>query len=209
MCKFKHIFGMCWRVKSLAMAAGYDHLADVEAVLVIKQPWSDMIRYGVKTMELRSSSLRKYEGQWIGLATSKSNALWGTARISKSTLLNEETMFAPKLLSQHCVTREDLSRIRADRAATGSRSPWKRIYGLSLDGLVTFPQRIPYQHTLGAIGVVRLPDNEVFKRACAHVFAQQKLSTRLHQIGPKGISKKKPPFNKTPCGTRSPLVSYV
>ena len=70
------------------MAVGYHHLADVQAVLVISQPWSNMIRSGFKTMELRSSSFRKYERQWIGLATSRSGALWGAARISKSTLLN-------------------------------------------------------------------------------------------------------------------------
>ena len=78
-------------VSSFAMATGFDHLADVQAVLVIKQPWSDMIRSGLKTMELRSSGLRKYEGHWVGLATSKSGALWGTARISNSTLLNDGT----------------------------------------------------------------------------------------------------------------------
>jgi hypothetical protein len=64
------VFCVPLRISWFAMAAGYQRLADVQAVLVISQPWSDMIRSGFKTMELRSSSFRKYEGQWIGLATS-------------------------------------------------------------------------------------------------------------------------------------------
>ena len=190
------VFCVPLRISWFAMAAGYQRLADVQAVLVISQPWSDMIRSGFKTMELRSSSFRKYEGQWIGLATSGSGALWGAARISKSTLLNEQTMYAPELFSQHRVAREEIARLRAGRAAAGSRSPWKKIYGLSLDGLVTFPQPLPYKHTRGAIGVVRLLDNEVFKRARAHVLAQQMTAAPLQQAGP----------NQDHIGSVRPLV---
>ena len=143
-----------------------------------------MIRSGLKTMELRSSGLRKYEGHWVGLATSRSGALWGTARIAKSTLLDEQTMYAPDLISQHHVAREDIARLRADLAAAGSRSPWKKIYGLSLDGLVIFPQPLPYKHTCGAIGVVCLRNNEVFKRARAHILAQQMPAAPLRRAGP-------------------------
>lgn len=150
------------------MDSGYHHLADVTAVLVINQKWSDMIRGGLKTMELRSCSLRKYEGQWVGFAASGGHALWGAGRISKSTLLDEQTMFTSKLLSQHRVAPGDLARLRAALVAKGAKKkPWKEIYGLSLHGVVTFPQPVPYHHPRGAISLVRLVGNEVFEQARA------------------------------------------
>ena len=161
------------------MVSGYHNLADVTAVLVITQKWSDMIRNGLKTMELRSCSMRKYEGQWVGFAVSGCHAIWGAGRISKSTLLDEQSMFTPNLLLQHCVTPEDLSHLRAALTAKGAKNPWKMIYGLSLHGLVTFPQPVRYHHPRGAIGLVRLVGNEVFERARAAALARPMLRAVL------------------------------
>ena len=155
------------------MCSGYSHLDDITAVLLIKQKWSYMIRNGLKTMELRSYSLCKYENQWIGLATSGDHAIWGTCRISMSTLLNEQAMFTPELLLQHRVSPEDIARLRATLAVKGSKKkPWKNIYGISLHGVATFPQPVPYYHPRGAISLVRLSGNEVFERARADVLAR-------------------------------------
>ena len=156
-----------------AMVSGYHNLADVTAVLVTTQKWSNMIRNGLKTMELRSCSMRKYEGQWVGFAVSGCHAIWGAGRISKSILLDEQSMFTPNLLLQHCVTPEDLSHLRAALTAKGAKEkPWKKIYGLSLHGVVTFPQPVRYHHPCGAIGLVRLVGNEVFERARAVALAR-------------------------------------
>ena len=152
------------------MVFGYHHLADVKAVLVIKKKWSDMIRTGSKTMELRSSSLRKYQGEWVGFAVSGCHAIWGAGRISESTLLDEQELFTPRLISQHRVEPKDLARIRAALAAKGAKSmSWKRIYGIRLRDLTIFPQPVPYHHPRGAIGVVRLISNKVFQHAMVDI----------------------------------------
>ena len=157
------------------MGSGYPHIADITAVLLIKQNWSDMIRNGLKTLELRSHSLRKYKGQWIGLATSGDHAIWGTCRISTSTLLNERAMFTPELLLQHRVSQEEIARIRATLAVKGAaKKPWKNIYGISIHGVVAFPQPVPYYHPRGAIGIVRLSGNEVFERARADALVRSR-----------------------------------
>jgi len=157
------------------MASGYPHLADITAVLVIKQNWSDMIRNGLKTMGLCSYSLRRHRGQWIGLATSGCHAIWGTCRISMSTLLNERAMFTPGLLLQHRVSHKEIARIRATLAVKGAeKNPWKTIYGISIHGVVAFLQPVPYYHPRGAIGMVRLSGNEVFERARADALVRSR-----------------------------------
>ena len=50
--------------------------------------------------------------------------------------------------------------------------------------MVTFPRSVPYKHTRGAIGVVRLLDNEVFQRARADVLAQQMPAAPLRRASP-------------------------
>lgn len=155
------------------MVSVYHRLVDVKVVMVIKQKWSDMIRTGFKTMELRPCRFRKYEGQLVGFATSGSHVIWGVGRISKSTLLDEHEMFTPKLILQHRAEPKDLVHIRAALSAKGVKTmPWKRIYGLSLQDVLVLPEPIPYHHPRGAISLVRLSGNKVFQQAMVNALNQ-------------------------------------
>lgn len=72
---------------------------EIERVLLIRQPWIQMIGSGVKTLEMRKHHT-KIRG-WIGLAQPSSGKISSIANLTDSIEIPIEHMMDPMYIKQH------------------------------------------------------------------------------------------------------------
>lgn len=110
--------------------------------LIIKQPWIDLILEGRKVWEIRGSNT-KIRGR-IALIQSGTKTVVGYADLVDCIPVSQEEY--PLRKDKHCI--DDCSVF-----------PYKYVYAWVLRNPVRIKKPIPYEHKLGTIIWVNLPDS--------------------------------------------------
>lgn len=112
--------------------------------LIVKQPWIDYLLNGEKVWEIRSSN-SNIRGT-VGLIQSGTGKIFGTIELVDSILLDEQTYFSSK--DKHCIPTD------------GKTMPYKKTHAWVMKNPKRFETPIPYNHPLGAVIWVNVPDIE-------------------------------------------------
>ena len=108
---------------------------DGDRILVLRQPWLDLILRGEKTMEIRSRRVRPGL-YYIGMR----GVLYGRVHLKEGSKIETEKSWQ-KLRRRHQVDRQEL--------------PYERTWGFELENVQHLRAPVPYNHPRGAIGFVR------------------------------------------------------
>ena len=105
-----------------------------DKILIVKQPWLDLILTGLKTMEIRGRPLRS-GWYWIG----HGGKIYGRVSLDTAVRVQNKAHWQA-LRSMHCVEAEE--------------PIYKKSFGLPIVEAERLPS-IPYKMKKGAIGIVR------------------------------------------------------
>ena len=111
-------------------------------ILIIKEPWIDLIRHRQKTMEIRGMKCKK-RGT-VYLAKSRSKHIFGSVEITDCKGPMSKDEFAFEKTRHLC-----------------DETPYQKTYGWCLKNPVLFEKPIPYKHPLGAVIWVTVRDEGV------------------------------------------------
>ena len=103
-----------------------------DRILILKQPWLDMILSGQKTLEIRS------------------RALTGTFYIGYKRIIYAKVLFGTPT---HIKTQSEWTELRPHHCVNGPM-PYKKTYGLPINSIER-TRRIPFDHPRGAITIVK------------------------------------------------------
>ena len=159
------------------MRSKFGSLGKLSAALRLRQPWSDMVKHQIKTMELRCCALKKYQGRALGFIQSGTGHVWGEATIVQVVQLTEDTMFAEELLRQHKVSPAAFAEHKARLAKFLKKRPAgmdtknkqkkkQALFGLKLRDVLAYPEPVPFDRSRrGPVGVLLLDKDPIFVRA--------------------------------------------
>ena len=150
------------RPKVSAIPLAFDGVAGPEVgqrVMVLGQPWLELILSGLKTMEVRGSKCQ-LGMVWLGYA----GLIHGRVVISSAAVLDEDEFRAAL----------PLHRWPEDKPL-----PYKRCWGLMLAELVVLPEPVPYWRPGGAVGW------NIFRRTSQDVVPKASLNCKRPPYGQK------------------------
>lgn len=108
---------------------------DGDRILILKQPWLDLILHGRKTLEIRSRRM-KPGPYYLGMR----GRIYGLVYLGTCFEIQNRT---------------DWQRLRHQHHVPGKETPYTRTWALPILEVRSMSQGAPYQHPRGAIGVVR------------------------------------------------------
>ena len=106
-----------------------------DRILILKQPWLDLILQGTKTLEIRSQPLSA-GSYWLG----HKKIIFGAAQLGQAIPV---------------LSAEQWASLRPQHRCNDATPPYRTTYALPVLSAQATNPRVRFQHPRGAIGIVR------------------------------------------------------